>query len=437
MLRLAVAATLAALLFSPSHASPCSQVELPPVDIALFEATVQREVLKSLDDEGGTWTLLGPMPVSSSEFSVTVVDGLIYSVGGFLSANQDKLLIYDPETDSWTEGAPVPQPTHHAGVVALDGKVYAIGGTRAETLVQIYDPATDSWASGAPMPTPRTAPAAVALDGLIHVIGGTDNINIGVAKPEHEVYDPVADRWESRAPVPNGSEHVFAQAIGGKIYYAGGRNQFANTTAVFEYDPATDEWQPRANLLSGTSGYGPARIGDKMFVFGGEDILSSTVSARTQVYDAAADEWRGLEPMPIALHGLGGAALGRSIYLFGGAEIAASGQGSNVVLRFDPPDVDPDLSPPDKPRKLKAKALSAKRVRLRWKDKSNDETGFEIERSVAGGAFERLQEVAANSRKLIVKGLAAGTTYTFRVRAINDAGPSDYSNERTITTPAS
>ena len=87
------------------------------------------------------------------------------------------------------------------------------------------------------------------------------------------------------------------------------------------------------------------------------------------------------------------------------------------------------------PRKLKAKALSSSRVRLRWRDKSKSESGFHIEVSRAGGAFERIASTSANKRKLIVSGLESGATYTFRVQAFGDAGLSPYSNERTITLP--
>ncbi len=437
MSRLAALATIvAALAFLPSPARPCSQAKLPPVDIALFTAAIQQDVLSTMDDTGGVWTLLGPMPISSSEFSVALVDGLFYAVGGFLGPNQTQLLIYDPETDEWSSGKPVPRPTHHAGVVAVDGRVYSIGGTRTENRVQIYDPVTDSWSEGAEMATPRTAPAAVVLDGSIHVIGGTDNINVGVAKKVHEVYHPATDSWESRADVPAASEHVFGQLLDGKIYFAGGRNQFTNTNQAYVYDPDADSWKAIAQLPSPTSGYGPAKIGRRMYAFGGEDILSSTVSSRSQVFDASTGEWQTLEPMPIPLHGHAGGAWGGSIYLFGGAEIAASGQGTNVVLRFDPPFADePGASPPNRPKKLKAKALSPKKVRLRWKDKSRDESAFEIEMSVEGGAFERLLGLPANTRKRVIKELAPGTTYGFRVRAFNDAGASGYSNERTVTTP--
>ncbi len=87
------------------------------------------------------------------------------------------------------------------------------------------------------------------------------------------------------------------------------------------------------------------------------------------------------------------------------------------------------------PKRLKAKALSSTRVRLKWKDKSNNEEGFHVEMSTAGGPFERIGTTAAGKRKLFVDGLASGTTYTFRVQAFNAEGTSAYSNERRVTTP--
>ena len=437
MPRITLSAVVAALLLAPSHGYPCSQAKLPPVDIAVFEAAVQREILSSLNDTGGTWTQLGPMPVSNSEFSVALVEGLFYAVGGFLRANQDKLLVYDSATDSWEAGASLPQPSHHSGVVTVGGKVYAMGGTRAESLVQIYDPATDSWSFGAEMPTPRTAPAAVVLDSRIHVIGGAGSINTGDAKDAHEVYDPATDSWETLAELPHSSEHVFGQVVGGRIYVAGGRDRFANTTQVSVYSPGDDSWSPAPNLLTPTSGYAPGLAGGKIYAFGGEDILSSTVIARSQVLDPEADAWQALEPMPIPLHGIAGAALGGSLYVFGGARVAGSGEGSNLVFRFDPPGGGSGAKAPHKPKRLKAKARSATEVRLKWKDKSKDESAFEIEMSVDGGVFQRIQETPANTRQRIVSGLTPATTYTFRVRARNDVGASDYSNEKTVTTPGS
>lgn len=89
------------------------------------------------------------------------------------------------------------------------------------------------------------------------------------------------------------------------------------------------------------------------------------------------------------------------------------------------------------PRRLRAKVLSATEVRLRWRDRSAGESGFHVELSREGGPFERVASAGADRRRLVLRGLEPGATYTFRVQAHAAAGASPYSNEVTVTLPAS
>jgi hypothetical protein len=91
-----------------------------------------------------------------------------------------------------------------------------------------------------------------------------------------------------------------------------------------------------------------------------------------------------------------------------------------------------------RPGKLRAKAQSASRVSLKWKDKSTDEEVFEIEiRNVSAGApWELAGSVPANVERLVLDDLTAATTYRFRVRARSTDGLSKWSARRELTTPA-
>jgi fibronectin type 3 domain-containing protein len=89
---------------------------------------------------------------------------------------------------------------------------------------------------------------------------------------------------------------------------------------------------------------------------------------------------------------------------------------------------------PTAPTGLKATAVSHSRIDLSWSDTSTNETRFEIERSTAGRAFQRVATVAANSASFADAGLKARTTYTYRVRACNQLGCSAPSNEASATT---
>ncbi|MDO9535639.1 MAG: fibronectin type III domain-containing protein [Bacillota bacterium] len=89
---------------------------------------------------------------------------------------------------------------------------------------------------------------------------------------------------------------------------------------------------------------------------------------------------------------------------------------------------------PESPSNLEAAVVTDTRVSLTWTDTSNNETGFKIERKTSTGAYSQIAAVAANSTSFLDTGLTAGSTYTYRVRAYNAAGDSNYSNEATVFT---
>jgi hypothetical protein len=91
--------------------------------------------------------------------------------------------------------------------------------------------------------------------------------------------------------------------------------------------------------------------------------------------------------------------------------------------------------PPDAPSGLVATTVSAVRIDLAWTDESDDETGFDVERSAdGGGVWAVVGNVGANVVAFADGGLAADTTYSYRVRATNGNGASDASNVAVATT---
>jgi len=90
------------------------------------------------------------------------------------------------------------------------------------------------------------------------------------------------------------------------------------------------------------------------------------------------------------------------------------------------------------PTGLTAAAVSASEIRLTWVDNAIGEDGYEVEGRPggpgAGGGFAQLATLPAGSERTTVGGLAAGTSYTFRVRATGADGGSSYSESATATT---
>lgn len=92
---------------------------------------------------------------------------------------------------------------------------------------------------------------------------------------------------------------------------------------------------------------------------------------------------------------------------------------------------------PSAPADLTATAVSPSRIALSWQDTSNDELGFRLERkSGASGSFSELATFGAKVTTFTDDGLAAGTLYSYRVRAFNNGGESPRSNESSATTPS-
>jgi carboxypeptidase T len=95
-------------------------------------------------------------------------------------------------------------------------------------------------------------------------------------------------------------------------------------------------------------------------------------------------------------------------------------------------------TPPAAPTNLSATAASSSQINLAWTDNADNETGFRIERCTGAGCsdFTQIATVGANVTSYSNTGLTASTSYSYRVRAYNAAGDSDYSNTATEVTQA-
>lgn len=90
-------------------------------------------------------------------------------------------------------------------------------------------------------------------------------------------------------------------------------------------------------------------------------------------------------------------------------------------------------SAPNAPSSLTA-TLVPTGVLLQWADNSTDEDFFLIERSVSGGGYAVLATVSANDTNETDTDVLPSTVYAYKVKAVNSAGSSAYSNIVTITT---
>jgi hypothetical protein len=113
----------------------------------------------------------------------------------------------------------------------------------------------------------------------------------------------------------------------------------------------------------------------------------------------------------------------------GTAQIIASGGGQSgqlAITVFDP-------HPPDAPSALQAAPASHTRIDLSWSSGSTNEEEFRIERA-SGPAFAELASVGAGIGTYTDEDLTPEETYRYRVRACNENGCSDYTDEAEAST---
>ena len=267
------------------------------------------------------WGTRAPLIEPNSEMAVAHLDGKIYVVGGYPSTriSVDTVHVYDVKSDSWRLTTPYPTTINHASAVGLDGVLYVIGGQLSAggrgadagytSAVHAFDPKTEKWTVRAPMPTERSGMAHDVIDGKIYVAGGRPPRGHDFA-----VYDPKVDKWTSLPDLPTARNHMAAAAIGGRLHVAGGRfggGFRSEITAVLEvYDPATNTWTTKQPMPEARSGINGIAINGCFHTFGGEHPSAgpSGVFPHHVVYDPKADGWTRMADMPIPVHGVTGLA---------------------------------------------------------------------------------------------------------------------------------
>lgn len=97
------------------------------------------------------------------------------------------------------------------------------------------------------------------------------------------------------------------------------------------------------------------------------------------------------------------------------------------------------VTSPSAPTNLAATTPNTTQVTLTWTDTTASETGFEVERCSGAGcsSFARINTTGANATSFSDVTAASGTTYRYRVRALNSTAGwySAYSGEVSATTP--
>lgn len=89
---------------------------------------------------------------------------------------------------------------------------------------------------------------------------------------------------------------------------------------------------------------------------------------------------------------------------------------------------------PSAPSNVQLSVDATSKVNINWEDNSSNESEFCVERSSNGGSFSEITRLAANVTSFMDESTVENSSYSYRVRAYNNAGYSNYSGVTEIKT---
>ena len=377
-------------------------------------ATRGAQVIDLTAQGAAAWRSVGSLSSGRVRYNLTVLpDGTVLATGGTRSANLEYNFFCsgglragrectmpdfppgEPGLSCPSSGDPSPPESGCPG-----GSCTGSGAQQWVAAADLFNPVSESWSKMASMQTPRMYHSTASLlpDGRVVSAGGGQGGGRIHDYTTMEIFSPPY-LFKGERPVVSSAPSTI------------GYEQIVN---VLTPDAADISSASLVRLAATTHGFDQnQRFVPLVF----EDDGDALVISGARVGDVATPLIANVAPpgyyMLFLVNTAGVPSIGRYVRVgdAGGAEALAA------------------------PRKLRAKLRRKTRVKLKWRDASDNETGFEVQmRTGNKGRFRQIEILGPNDKRLLVPDLAAGTAYTFRVRALAGELKSDFSNEATVTT---
>ncbi|KAG7497003.1 kelch 33 [Solea senegalensis] len=254
------------------------------------------------------WRRLGEMP-EPARFSheVAVIKGQLYVFGGKkyygLGDTLNSVLRYNPNESSWESLPEMQEKRCFFSVVVLDGQIYAIGGhcePEYRDSVERYCPATNSWSFTRPLDLPLTGHVAKVSQGQIFISGGVNDDYRCLATMFR--YHPETGSAHLANMTRPRAYHCM-EALGDCLYVAGGNTIDDHMTVVDQltcevYSPAVNTWTAFMSLPVPHVGAGSAVLEGKFYVLGGYSQEDYSDTKMVHRYDPTTQRWENIGKMP-------------------------------------------------------------------------------------------------------------------------------------------
>jgi len=288
-----------------------------------------KEIVEYLPKQN-SWSIKKNMPYAKYGFGSTSLNGKIYAIGGYNEDYESSVFEYDFTSDSWNIKTDMPTTRTGLGVIVLNGKIYAIGGYNGNYLstLEIYDPIQNTWTTKQGMSVPRKAFGLASAYGKLYVFGGYNGQYLNTL----EEYDPLNDVWTTKANMPTARAYLTGSSIDGNIYGFGGTTGLSYLNTVEEYNPLTNSWSTKNSMLTARMSFGTVYFNGKVYAAGGyADYLLN----KFEEYDPKTNSWSEMPDMPVACTELGIANGNGKIFVMGGKSGIGANESCNTVQEYD------------------------------------------------------------------------------------------------------
>ena len=239
------------------HAAPCKMYRGSSTmcgSMAYFSSFASGEVF-AYNSDTEEWSTLPECP--RTDFTLTVVNGLVTAVGGCQFLDYTNTLLSLTEEDGkkngirkWTEHFPhMPTERGLAGVVC-SGKALVVAGGEGEdftvlTTVEVMDTDTLTWSTACSLLHPLSAAVAIVCRDGIYLVAGrhhrrtaesvlTCSLSDLQSYTGYQIWRPIAD-----LPV----EHSTLVTLNGQLLAVGGQDYRNKTNNVYSYNRETNSWE--------------------------------------------------------------------------------------------------------------------------------------------------------------------------------------------------
>lgn len=298
-----------------------------------------------------TWTTREPMPTTRYGLSASVVDGVIYVIGGATAYGNSVATVeaYDPDLGYWETKTPMPTARVFLSTVVIDDKIYALGGVDGEgqgfntmvRTIEVYDPATDVWETKTDMPIAVSLFSASVVDGTIYIVGGADfSAWPGTPSIVGDVwaYEPNSENWEQKPSMSTPRALHTTCVLDDEIYAIGGASLWggAPLQSVEVYNPGENSWSHLSDMPEARFMLASSIAAGSIFVTGGAgtDFSATRTNLEYDPNQPTTPGWAYQSLMPTARHSLANAKVDEFIYAIGG-RTAVGSSGVGTVEAFE------------------------------------------------------------------------------------------------------